>query len=669
MSLSAIRHPGTDVRARAGLVGLVLGSTLTIAHSAAGRGGPPLPTVPNPSASTWHPYDNPLAENRYGWFGHAATTQGFWLGDICLSPGVAIACGNPPTTTIEIAEGTTLTAGISLGGASVEAGKCFSQSQSFPIVTKPCAVCEMFICYPGAVLREWVNYNFWTDGYTVTHELVPGSGTPTSVTKCADAHAYCCAQGYAECCPGGSAGACDGSGGDCMVPSGELGCDDPACCSAVCVQVPHCCQLGWDALCAGMAMSMCPDQSTAAVDDTGPVLLVDLATFDPDAPALDLDALPAATMCELRRIVDMHQAEAETPYDEIVVFDADGTVHMFDVTGGGNPFAAPTDDTFEPYELGSDLHGQDGWKGWDGNPAAGAVVSGEVALSGAQSVAIEGTSDLVRELCVGASHLWSCSVQQFIPFGFVGGQDLLDGTCFILLNTYHDGGPYHWSVQIAFDSTDGMAKVFHGDGLSTIDVPYHADRWVRIETIVDLDEDWTRVYYDDALVVEYPWTGGVLGDGGGAPDVSAVDLFANGSTTVWYDDLTIVPIEGCGDGLDADADGDGLSLLEEFRAGTDSCAPDTDGDGVEDGTDNCPLLANADQADGDGDGVGDACDGSTGPIGDLDGDGAVGGADLAILLAAWGPCPRCTAGACPADLDGNCTVDGADLATLLASWG
>lgn len=37
--------------------------------------------------------------------------------------------------------------------------------------------------------------------------------------------------------------------------------------------------------------------------------------------------------------------------------------------------------------------------------------------------------------------------------------------------------------------------------------------------------------------------------------------------------------------------------------------PDADGDGVPDDRDNCPAVANPDQADGDGDGEGDACDG------------------------------------------------------------
>lgn len=54
-------------------------------------------------------------------------------------------------------------------------------------------------------------------------------------------------------------------------------------------------------------------------------------------------------------------------------------------------------------------------------------------------------------------------------------------------------------------------------------------------------------------------------------------------------------------------------------------------------------------------------------VGDIDGNGEVGGADLAVLLAEWGPCSDCTT--CPADLDGNCDVGGADLAILLGAWG
>jgi hypothetical protein len=49
-------------------------------------------------------------------------------------------------------------------------------------------------------------------------------------------------------------------------------------------------------------------------------------------------------------------------------------------------------------------------------------------------------------------------------------------------------------------------------------------------------------------------------------------------------------------------------------------------------------------------------------FGDLDGNGTVNGADLGILLGAWG-----AAGA--ADLNGDGIVGGADLGLLLGSWG
>ena len=56
-----------------------------------------------------------------------------------------------------------------------------------------------------------------------------------------------------------------------------------------------------------------------------------------------------------------------------------------------------------------------------------------------------------------------------------------------------------------------------------------------------------------------------------------------------------------------------------------ACPMDTDGDGVNDGSDNCLMVANADQANADGDTFGDACDNcpnnANNDQADTDGDG------------------------------------------------
>ncbi len=75
------------------------------------------------------------------------------------------------------------------------------------------------------------------------------------------------------------------------------------------------------------------------------------------------------------------------------------------------------------------------------------------------------------------------------------------------------------------------------------------------------------------------------------------------------------------------------------------------------------ILPAAGIVDTNGNGIADACE--AGNPADFDGSGSVDSADLAVLLAAWGPC----AGACQADIDGDGEVGSSDLAVLLAAWG
>lgn len=102
-----------------------------------------------------------------------------------------------------------------------------------------------------------------------------------------------------------------------------------------------------------------------------------------------------------------------------------------------------------------------------------------------------------------------------------------------------------------------------------------------------------------------------------------------------------------------------LSLTDgaEPNGGMQTClavagAVDTDGDGIPDASDNCTLVANADQRDTNGDGFGNICD----P--DLNDNGFVNAADQAILRSRLGTADP------DADLDGNGVVNAADIGIL-----
>lgn len=124
----------------------------------------------------------------------------------------------------------------------------------------------------------------------------------------------------------------------------------------------------------------------------------------------------------------------------------------------------------------------------------------------------------------------------------------------------------------------------------------------------------------------------------------------------WYVALlftAVLALAGCKSNSSGSNDGD------DGAVGGDLSAADTDGDGVPDISDNCPLVSNADQADQDGDGVGDACDS------DIDGDGTDNQFD---------PCPQdpddlCDPSEDPRDSDGDGIPDSADNCPTVANPG
>ena len=80
------------------------------------------------------------------------------------------------------------------------------------------------------------------------------------------------------------------------------------------------------------------------------------------------------------------------------------------------------------------------------------------------------------------------------------------------------------------------------------------------------------------------------------------------------DNIVTIPFTVCEvSDPDADPDGDGATNVQEQFAGTNPCTADTDGDGIDDGEDNCGLVDNLDQLNTDSGPVPPA--GNTGGIG------------------------------------------------------
>ena len=186
-------------------------------------------------------------------------------------------------------------------------------------------------------------------------------------------------------------------------------------------------------------------------------------------------------------------------------------------------------ENFDPYAADSNVHGQGGWKGWDNNSSAGALVSNAFAVSSPNSVAIAGASDLVHEWTGLTSGRYEVSAMQYIPSGATGT------TYFIMLNKYIDvTGPDNWSIQVPFNLVAGtLTDDFMPDPKPTL--PIVKDQWVKIAADIDLDADTVKFYYNNTLLSTRAWKTGAES----VSEIKAMDLFANSAGAVYYDDIVI----------------------------------------------------------------------------------------------------------------------------------
>lgn len=206
------------------------------------------------------------------------------------------------------------------------------------------------------------------------------------------------------------------------------------------------------------------------------------------------------------------------------------------------PANAQWGDNFDSYKAGSQVVGQGNWEEW--GPGAGALVSNAQSRSKSNSIDIVGATDLVHQYTGYTKGTWEYSAWQYIPKATVGKQ------YFILMSMY--GATNKWAVQVAFNPATGNVEADAGGGRAS-NAALIYDKWVQIQVVIHLDDDWVQFYYDGILLDStavadhavhgggWTWTYGPFGSTtyGGALAIGAVDLYANTATSVYYDDISL----------------------------------------------------------------------------------------------------------------------------------
>jgi hypothetical protein len=113
----------------------------------------------------------------------------------------------------------------------------------------------------------------------------------------------CADSAQANCGICGPPPPCPGQGGDCCVANGTPGCDDVACCEAVCAIDPFCCDTAWDGICAGEAATLCkacmapPCEITCSGTPEGEACMADTNGGCNSTPPMFGSVSDGATIC------------------------------------------------------------------------------------------------------------------------------------------------------------------------------------------------------------------------------------------------------------------------------------------------------------------------------------------------------------------------------------
>ncbi len=193
-------------------------------------------------------------------------------------------------------------------------------------------------------------------------------------------------------------------------------------------------------------------------------------------------------------------------------------------------------DNFDTYTVGQQIACQSGgvWKTWSNLPCnltEDALVSSNYSFSGANSVVIKDSNDIVREngtpISTGIAEI---NFQVFIPTGKSG-----------YFNTLANFAPptYVWAMQVFFNSP-GTGKL-DAAGANAATFSYPQNQWFNIKIIADLVKDSAQFWIDGLLIHKWQYSKGTFGTSTITKQLDGNDFFGYTINDEMYiDDYTIL---------------------------------------------------------------------------------------------------------------------------------
>lgn len=215
------------------------------------------------------------------------------------------------------------------------------------------------------------------------------------------------------------------------------------------------------------------------------------------------------------------------------------------------------EENFDSYTAGDYVAvvNPDWWTTWGNDPGGpdDALISDEQSNSPANSVKVEGASDLILKLDDKTNGKYKISFNYYLVDGFGG-----------YYNFQHYESPgIEWAFEVYFGATGSGYLSAGSEAVANFDFDH--DSWIPIEQIIDLDNDWTELYIDGNLIYEWPFSWQPTAEEG-LLQMGGIDFYAGAPTgetaTYFFDDLVYeeVPVVLYSDDMEAYDAGDFLAV-------------------------------------------------------------------------------------------------------------